>query len=342
MTLIEEAVGSGCRRAVACKMLEISIRTYQRWTREGEVGTGDRRKGARRAAPANKLSADERAQILALVNSPEFASQPPSQIVPTLVDRGEYLASESTIYRILKAESQQHHRGRAKKPTTRVVTSHCATEPNRLWSWDITWLPAGVKGLYFYWYMVLDVFSRKIVGHEVHIAESAELAAQLMRKASLAESLAGRKVVLHSDNGSAMKGATMLATLEKLGVVPSFSRPRVSNDNPFAESLFRTCKYRPNYPRKPFDTVEEARAWTLQFVQWYNHRHKHSGLKFVTPAQRHSGLAEAILQRREKVYEAAKQRCPQRWSGATRNWELTDEVWLNPERVQPEILKQAA
>ncbi len=342
MTLIEEAVGSGCRRAVACKMLEISIRTYQRWTREGEVGTGDGRKGARRAAPANKLSADERAQILALVNSPEFASQPPSQIVPTLVDRGEYLASESTIYRILKAELQQHHRGRAKKPTTRVVTSHCATEPNRLWSWDITWLPAGVKGLYFYWYMVLDVFSRKIVGHEVHIAESAELAALLMRKASLAESLAGRKVVLHSDNGSAMKGATMLATLEKLGVVPSFSRPRVSNDNPFAESLFRTCKYRPNYPRKPFDTVEEARAWTLQFVQWYNHRHKHSGLKFVTPAQRHSGQAEAILQRREKVYEAAKQRCPQRWSGATRNWDLKDEVWLNPERVQPEILKQAA
>jgi putative transposase len=157
--------------------------------------------------------------------------------VPTLADRGEYLASESTIYRIMKAAAQQHHRGRAKKPTTRVVTSHCATEPNRLWSWDITWLPTAVKGLYFYWYMVLDVYSRKIVGHEVHVAESAELAALLMRKASLVEGLAGRKVVLHSDNGSAMMGATMLATLERLGVVPSFSRPRVSNDNPFAESL---------------------------------------------------------------------------------------------------------
>ena len=193
MTLIEEAAGNGCRRAAACAELDLSLRTYQRWTREGATDTEDGRKGALRAAPANKLSDDERARIPALVNSPEFASQPPSQIVPTLVDRGEYVASESTIYRVMKAAAQQNHRGRAKKPATRVVTSHCATEPNRLWSWDITWL-----------------YSRKIVGHEVHVAESAELAALLMRKASLAEGLAGRKVVLHSDNGSAMKGATIL------------------------------------------------------------------------------------------------------------------------------------
>lgn len=342
MTLIEDAVGSGCRRALACETLEISLRTYQRWTREGYAGKEDGRKNASRVAPANKLSDEERARILALVNSAEFASQPPSQIVPTLVDRGEYIASESTIYRVMKAAAQQHHRGRAKKPSTRTITSHCATESNRLWSWDITWLPTAVKGLYFYWYMVLDVYSRKIVGHEVHIAESAELAALLMRKASLAEGLAGRKVVLHSDNGSAMKGATMLATLEKLGVVPSFSRPRVSNDNPFAESLFRTCKYRPNYPRKPFESVEQARTWTQQFVQWYNQQHKHSGLKFVTPAQRHAGDADAILRRRELVYEAAKQRRPERWSGATRNWKLKDEVWLNPERDEPGLLKLAA
>lgn len=161
-----------------------------------------------------------------------------------------------------------------------------------------------MKGLYIYWYMVLDVYSRKIVGHEVHLAESADLAALLMRKASLAKGLAGREVILHSDNGSAMKGATMLATLEKLGIMPSFSRPRVSNDNAFAESLFRTCKYRPGCPRRPFETI--------------NHD---SGLKFVTPAQRHDGQADAILRRREQVYEAAKLRCPERWSGATRNWQ---------------------
>lgn len=342
MSSVEDAVNNGCRRAVACTEVDISIRTLQRWIRQGGAASHDGRKTAVRRAPANKLSDAEREQILSVVNSAEFASLPPSQIVPALVDRGEYVASESSFYRVMKAASQQHHRGRSKKHVTRTVTSHCATEPNRLWSWDITWMPAAVKGQYFYWYMVLDVFSRKIVAHEVHVAESADLAALLMRKASLAEGLAGRPLVLHSDNGSPMKGATMLATLEQLGVAASFSRPRVSNDNPYAESLFRTCKYRPDYPRKPFDDVEEARTWTMQFVRWYNHQHKHSGLKFVTPAQRHDGKAAAILKRREEVYEAAKARCPQRWSGSTRNWKLKDEVWLNPERVQPQILKQAA
>ncbi|MDH6156684.1 transposase InsO family protein [Janthinobacterium sp. CG_23.4] len=242
ITLVEEAVDGGCRRAQACGALEISLRTYQRWMQGSDGSQADGRKGSRRVAPANKLSEEERQQIVKVANSPEFASSPPSQIVPTLADRGEYLASESTVYRILKDEKQQHHRGRAKKPSTRVVTSHCATEPNRLWAWDITWLPTSVRGLYLYWYMVLDVYSRKIVAHEVNVAESAEMASLLMRKASLAEGLAGREVVLHSDNGSSMKGSTMLATLEKLGIMPSFSRPRVSNDNAYAESLFRTCK----------------------------------------------------------------------------------------------------
>lgn len=323
-------------------MLDISLRSYQRWTREGGCGVMDGRKGCRRSAPANKLSDAERKQVLTVANSAEFASSPPSQMVPTLVDRGEYLASESTIYRILKAEQQQHHRGRARKPSARVVTSHCASEANRLWAWDITWLPAAVKGMYFYWYMVLDVYSRKIVGHEVHVAESAELASLLLRRASLAEGLAGREVVLHSDNGSAMKGATMLATMEKLGIMPSFSRPRVSNDNAYAEALFRTCKYRPDYPGKPFATIDATRDWTLKFVQWYNHQHKHSGLKFVTPAQRHDGRDAAILQQRAQVYEAAKLRHPERWSGATRNWKLNDEVWLNPERQPVEGLLKAA
>lgn len=342
IALVEEAVDSGCRRALACDALDISLRTYQRWMQDGDEGQVDGRKGSRRVAPANKLSEDERQQILKVANSPEFASSPPSQIVPTLADRGEYLASESTVYRILKAEKQQHHRGRAKKPGKRVITSHCATEPNRLWAWDITWLPTGVKGLYFYWYMVLDVYSRKIVGHEVNVAESAEMASLLMRKASLSEGLAGREVVLHSDNGSSMKGSTMLATLEKLGIVPSFSRPRVSNDNAYAESLFRTCKYRPNYPSKPFGNIDEARQWTLSFVQWYNHQHKHSGLKFVTPAQRHDGTDVSILRHRKQVYTAAKQRHPERWTGATRDWELNDEVWLNPERKLPAELRKTA
>lgn len=153
-----------------------------------------------------------------------------------------------------------------------------------------------------------------VTGHEVHVAESAELAALLMRPASLAEGLAGRALVLHSDNGSAMKGATMLATLEHLGVAASFSRPRVSNDNAYAEALFRICKYRPDYPRKPFASLEAAQVWTQQFVRWYNQKHKHSGLKFVTPAQRHAGLATALLAGRQRLYAIAKSSNPRLWT----------------------------
>jgi putative transposase len=343
ITLIREAHAAGCRLQRACAELEICLRTYQRWVRDGDDAVGaDRRTTSARPTPGNKLSEEEREQILAVVNSEEFASLPPSQIVPTLTDRGLYLASESSFYRVLKDARQQHHRGRARKPSRRVVTSHCATAPNQVWSWDITWLPAEIKGMYYYWYMILDVFSRKIVGHEVHEVEAADLASLLMRRASLAEGLSGRPLVLHSDNGSPMKGATMLATLENLGVAASFSRPRVSNDNAYAESLFRTCKYRPDYPTKPFASVEDAQGWMHKFVRWYNQDHKHSGLKFVTPTQRHSGQAAAIMVHREQVYSEAKSRNPRRWTQQTRNWKLEDEVWLNPERIQTEELKQAA
>lgn len=341
--MIREAEAAGSRLSPACDELGITLRTFQRWVRDGDDAVAaDSRPTSVRPEPANKLSEDERTEILAVANSEEFASLPPSQIVPTLADRGMYVASESSFYRVLKAASQLQHRGKAKRPSGRVATSHCATAPNQVWSWDITWLPAAIKGKYHYWYMVLDIYSRKIVGHEVHEAESAESAALLMRRASLAEGLAGRPLVLHSDNGSAMKGSTMLATLEQLGVAPSFSRPRVSNDNAFAESLFRTCKYRPDYPSKPFSTLEDARAWTQKFVRWYNQDHKHSGLKFVTPAQRHGGQAEAILEHREQVYREAKSRNPQRWSRDIRNWNLDDQVWLNPERIRPEELQQVA
>ncbi len=331
--LIREAQEAGCRLAVACGELGLTIRTFQRWVKEGDDAIiADERTTNVRPSPSNKLSEEERRTIMEAVNSEEFASLPPSQIVPILADRGQYIGSEATLYRIMKAAQQQHHRGRAKKPSTRVVTSHCATAPNMVWSWDITWLPMEVKGKYYYWYMVLDIFSRKIVANEVHEVESAENASLLMKRASLAEGLAGRPLVLHSDNGSAMKASTMLATLEQLGVAASFSRPRVSNDNAYAEALFRTCKYRPNYPNKPFENLEQARAWTQQFVVWYNEIHRHSGLKFITPAERHNGQAQEILRRREQVYEKAKNSHPERWSGRTRNWHLEDEVWLNPER----------
>ena len=203
--------------------------------------------------------------------------------------------------------------------------------PNQLWCWDITWLPTTVKGQFYYWYMMKDIYSRKLVANEVHASETSELAARLLMSGCLREGVAGRPLVLHSDNGSAMKGSTMLAAMQNLGVMPSFSRPRVSNDNAHAETLFRTAKYCPLWRQKPFDTLEDARAWAQRFVQWYNEEHRHSGIKYVTPAQRHRGEAPALLQHRVSVYQAARERQPQRWSGEIRNWSLAPAVWLNPE-----------
>lgn len=338
--LIEETVRSGARRASACRELDVSVRTVERW-RQGSVDTvrHDGRPEAVRPQPANRLTEAERAEVLAVANSAAFASLPPSQIVPKLADQGRYLASESTFYRILQDADQQHPRGRAQ---ARRPTNHCASGPNAVWCWDVTWLPAAVKGTYYYWYMILDIYSRKIVGREVHETESADLASSLIRRASLAEGLAGRPLVLHSDNGGAMKGSTMLATLEHLGIAPSFSRPRVSNDNPYAEALFRTGKYRPEYPAKPFTSLTEARTWVLRFVRWYNEDHQHSGIRFVTPQQRHSGEALPIIERRKRLYRAARQRHPERWSRDIRHWGLPTEVWLNPERASKETLSETA
>jgi transposase InsO family protein len=178
----------------------------------------------------------------------------------------------------------------------------------------------------------MDIFSRKIVGWQVYEGESSELASEVMRDICERENIARGQVVLHSDNGSPMKGATMLATLQALGVMPSFSRPAVSNDNPFSESIFKTMKYRPTYPQRPFENLLGARQWVGTFVHWYNEEHRHSAIGFVTPAQRHAGLDTALLSKRVEVYEAARQRHPERWSGATRNWQPVMIVHLNPEK----------
>ena len=282
--LIKETTDANARTFRACAEMGLSMRTYQRWTREGDV-KADGRPGATRPPPAHKLTQQEREAVLAAVNSPAHKSLPPSQIVPALADEGCFIASESTFYRVLREESQQQHRGRSKAPTARPLTTHCATGPNQVWCWDVTWLPGPAKGIFFYLYLILDLYSRKIVGWEIHEGESSELASELVTKAYLREGIAGVHLVLHSDNGSPMKGASLMETLYRLGIMSSYSRPRVSNDNAYAESIFRTCKYRPDYPYKGFATLGDARAWVLQFATWYNQEHKHSGLKFIAPAQ---------------------------------------------------------
>jgi transposase InsO family protein len=204
-----------------------------------------------------------------------------------------------------------------------------ALQPNEVYSWDITYLLSSLRGQYFYLYMFLDVFSRKIVGWRVHERESSDLSSYLLTEICLAENIDKKQLSLHADNGGPMKGATMLVTMQKLGVVPSFSRPSVSDDNPFSESLFKTLKYCPQYPTKPFDSIEAATAWVSSFVEWYNTEHLHSGIKFVTPSARHAGLDKGILEKRSTIYESAKKKNPLRWSGTTRNWNRIDTVNLN-------------
>lgn len=256
---------------------------------------------------------------------------PPTQIVPKLADKGKYLASERTIYRILREEKLLTHRGKSKPGAPRPLSTHIAVKPNQVWSWDITWLHRkNIRGLWYKLYMILDIFSRKIVGYEVWEEETAEHAEALMRKAVMAENIAGKPLVLHSDNGAPMKAATFLGTLENLGVQSSFSRPRVSNDNPYSESLFKTLKYMPKYPEQGFESLEHARKWVKEFVYWYNKQHYHSGINYVTPHDMHSGKADEIMAQRQKIYEAARKAHPERWTTNTRKWEVPKTAALNP------------
>jgi len=335
--LIEEAVGNGARLNLVCQEIGITERTYYRYIKSHrETGSyEDRRPQAVRPEPQNKLSPEERKKILEIVNKPEFASMPPCEIVPALADQGIYLASESTFYRVLRENDMLHHRGRTVEATHRPISTHCADAPNQVWMWDITYLSGPVKGVYYYLYMISDLFSRDIVGWEVWLEESAEHASELIRRAVISQKITPPRktpLVLHSDNGSPMKGATMLETLYKLGITPSNSRPRVSNDNPYAESLFRTLKYRCNYQPKGFASLNEARLWCHQFVKWYREDHHHSGISFLTPAQCHSGIGREILKKRHQLYEAAKALHPERWTRNTRDWTLAPRVWLNPEK----------
>jgi transposase InsO family protein len=327
---LDEAQLSGARLMQACEIVGMDPRTVQRWRTQG--GGDDRREGPHRE-PANKLSAHEHRRVLAIATSPEFRDLSPQQIVPALADRGTFVASESTFYRVLRGEKLLTHRHRSRPQSHQRPAEHIAEGPNQVWSWDITYLRAAIRGEFFYLYLILDIWSRKIVGWSVHTEESSDHAAALFLSVCRKEHLDPRGIVLHSDNGGPMKGSTMLATLQRLGVVPSFSRPKVSDDNPFSEALFRTLKYRPDY-LTVFASPDAAAAWISAFVSWYNGEHLHSAVRFVTPSQRHEGREATLLPRRHAVYQAARRRHPNRWTGSTRNWTPIATVVLNPSRKE--------
>jgi transposase InsO family protein len=335
MCEIAQACAAGARLAPACTLAGLDARTLQRWRGGDGLAQGDRRPDAARPLPAHALSEAERAQIVAIANEPRFADTPPARIVPALADEGVYIASESSFHRVLRAHGQMNRRGRARPPrASRPPSTHIAAGPGSVWCWDVTFLPAQVQGRWFYLYLILDLYSRKIVGFEVQDTDSADHAAHLARRTALAEGVHAMPVrpVLHGDNGATLKATTVLAMLHWLGIQSSYSRPRVSDDNAFAEALFRTAKYRPEFPGKGFADLEAARAWAVGFVHWYNHEHRHSGIRYVTPAQRHAGQDGPMLAERHTLYQAARERNPRRWSRQTRDWTPVDAVTLNPER----------
>jgi putative transposase len=328
LALVDEAVRESARQEQACELLGIDERTLQRWRKQGDGG--DQRLGPK-TAPRNKLTQREREQILEIANVPEHRDLSPKQIVPRLADQGRYIASESSFYRVLREEGQVQHRERSEPAVHSRPRELTAKKPNQVWTWDITYLLSPVKGVFFYLHLVMDIFSRKIVGFEVHLTESAEHAGLLIASACSHEGVQRDQVTLHQDNGAPMKCGTFLALLQCLGVAASFSRPGVSDDNPFVEALFRTLKYRPEYPDQPFASLEAAREFIDRFVRWYNTQHLHSNIRFVTPAARHAGKDHAILARRALVYEQARARRPERWSRSTRNWSPVEQVVLNPQ-----------
>lgn len=318
----------------AAEQLSVSLKTLNRWRDDTGRVLSDRRPVAVRPAPANKLTEEEEQRILEICNAPENASLPPSQIVPALADKGEYIASESSFYRVLRKHDQLHHRGRSKKRSkSSRPTTHVASGPNQVWCWDISYIPSRVRGQFWYLYLILDIYSRKVIAWEVYDKESGGLARDLINRAVVAEKCSQQPVVLHSDNGAPMTSHTFQSRLADLGIIPSHSRPRVSNDNAFAESVFKTVKYCPQWPSRGFLSLDESRNWMLAFVRFYNQKHRHSAIRFVTPEQRHDGLDKVILERRKQVYSKARERQPLRWSGKLRNWEPVGSVALNPERA---------
>jgi transposase InsO family protein len=325
--LIKEAVSNGANQSRACEMLGISQRTYYRWESDS---TGDKRKGSVKCIP-RKLKDEEIEEIIDVCCSTKYKDCTPYTIYFSLLEEdSKYIASISSFYRVLRAHNKLHHRSRCKPPTSRNKPPEViATGPNQVWCWDITWLATEVKGIYLYAYEIIDIWDKSIVGWAIHDREDAQLARDLFR--SLASKYEYENIHLHSDNGHPMKGISLLAFLYSLNVSVSRSRPRVSNDNPFIESFFKTMKYSVCYPGR-FKSLNNARSWMADFIDWYNTSHRHSGINYVTPHQMRSGEYKKIMEKRNQIIKEAFEKHPERWSQPPKQWIEEHKVYLNPSR----------
>jgi putative transposase len=279
------------------------------------------------------LSPDERLAVVATLNSERFADKAPAQVHAVLLDEEQYLCSPRTMYRILAEHDQVRERRAQCRHPAYKKPELVATGPNQVWSWDITKLRGPTRGSHFSLYVILDVFSRCVVGWRVSRSELAAVAEHLVRESCRNHGIERGKLTLHADRGSPQTSKSFAILVADLGVAKTHSRPQVSNDNPYSEAQFKTLKYCPQYPER-FGSLEHARQFCREFFDWYNNEHRHSGIGMLTPAAVHSGVGEAVLERRRVVLEAAYARHPERFvHGMPKPGELPEAVWIN----KPEI-----
>ena len=282
-----------------------------------------------RPIPARALSSDERESVRAVLNSQRFQDCSPAAIQATLLDEGQYLCSTRTMYRVLEQDGATRERRDQLIHPSYQKPELLATAPNQLWSWDITKLRGPAKWTYFYLYVILDVFSRYVVGWMVAPRESAELAKKLIEETCAKQDIQPNQLVIHADRGSAMRSKPVALLLADLSVTKTHSRPYTSNDNPYSESQFRTLKYRPEFPDR-FGCIQDSRAFGHTFFPWYNDEHRHSGIGMMTPAMVHYGLAAAVRENRQLALDAAFAAHPERFvRRAPTPPALPKEVWIN-------------
>jgi putative transposase len=328
--------GSTLNKYEMCDALEMSRATYYRMTRI-ELHPAEKKK---QFSP-RKLTVDEEEKVLLVLNSPRFCDMAPGEIYATLLDESIYLCSQRTMYRILESNKQNIQR-RQKQPGSYARPELLATGPNQLWSWDITKLKGPKKWTYYYLYKIMDVYSRVVVGWMVAYRESAELAGTLINETCRRQAIKTDQLTLHADRGSSMKSVTVAQLLADLGVTKTHSRPHVSNDNPYSESLFKTLKYRPDFP-ECFGCIEDSRSFCRDFFNWYNKEHKHSGIAWLTPDDLHYGRADEIVLKRQMVMDDVYKKNPERFvKGPSIVKKPDNQVWINKPTVPVDLFQNNA
>lgn len=313
----------------ACRAVGVAPATIYRRRRPPEPrATGPRPK------PPRALSEAERQGVLDELHSERFVDRSPANVWATLLDEGRYLASERTMYRILAAEGEAKERRNQLVHPPYAKPELLAQQPNELWSWDITKLLGPAKWTYYYLYVLLDVFSRFVVGWTIQYRESAQVAKALIAQAIAQQGITAGQLTIHADRGSSMRSKPVAFLLADLGVTKTHSRPYTSTDNPYSESQFKTLKYRPDFPDH-FDSILHSRTFARPFFDWYNHEHRHSGLGFMTPATVHHGLAATLHQERARVLMAAYETNPERFvRGVPKPPPLPTAAWINRPNTQ--------